>query len=201
MSLICFVKNRISCFCLTEQKDKAGCFQSKSADEEACVTVKIERSRGTWHHLLLPLYFFYFFLSLWWYFRTDHTSGWLFNGCKAFTARSLARMRRCCVCQGSRQRWEKVHFWHNESALQRSRKVARLESPSGTLGCSPASVWQPVLILLVHVLSLKHGDVPRDDLQHQKWNIFLFLWPLSQISQICSTPCLRRWKHLSHLLP
>lgn len=34
------------CFVVAEKKSKAGCFQSKDADEEACVAVKIEHSRG-----------------------------------------------------------------------------------------------------------------------------------------------------------
>lgn len=48
--------------------------------------------------------------------------------------------------------------WRWRSALHRSRKVARLESPPGTLACSPTSAWQPVLVILVDVLPLKQGD-------------------------------------------
>lgn len=142
-ALICFLKTRISCFGLTDRKDKAVCFKSKSADEEACVTVKIERTRGKWRRLLLPLYFFSFFLFVWWYFRTHSTSGWLFNGCKAFTAHSHEEVLWLSGFPPMLKESERVSYCHNRSAPQHGRKVARLEAP-GTFGCSPPFVWQPV---------------------------------------------------------
>lgn len=42
------------CFVVAEKKEQTGCFQSKNADEEACVAVKIEHSRGRQHHLYSP---------------------------------------------------------------------------------------------------------------------------------------------------
>lgn len=80
-------------------------------------------------------------------------------------------MRKCCSCQSSHQRWERVHCWHSESALQRSRKVVCLTSPSGTLGCSPTSVWHPVMIVLVDVLSWKQGDVLKWFVRRLVWNV------------------------------
>lgn len=42
-----------------EKKDEAGCFQSKAADEEACVAVKIEHSTGRQHrHLHYHIFYF-----------------------------------------------------------------------------------------------------------------------------------------------
>lgn len=48
--------------------------------------------------------------------------------------------------------------WRWRSALHRSRKAARLESPPGAWACSPTSAWQPVLVIPVDVLPLQQGD-------------------------------------------
>lgn len=62
-------------FAVAEKKDKSGCFQSRNADEEACVGVKIEHSRGRHHfnslysHLSAFLFYILHYLFFWWIFR------------------------------------------------------------------------------------------------------------------------------------
>lgn len=51
---VSFFLQWILSFVVAEKKGKTGCFQSKNADEDACVAVKIEHSRGRQHHLHSP---------------------------------------------------------------------------------------------------------------------------------------------------
>lgn len=147
-------------FGLTEREDKAGCFHSRNADEDACVAVKIEHSRGMWHLLLHLFCVFSFFLSvrpsIWRYFSTDSTSEWLF-GRKVLTAHLFA-YTRCCICQGSCRclllaQWIiGLQLWIARGRLL----VCNLHQEPW----SPTPVWQHVLILL----SLKQDYMLREDL-------------------------------------